>query len=70
MIVVTLTLTALLCLAFNSTRLIGVVGLAILFCIFPLMFAAFLIMGAVIIHLILYKRSPYHVLRKFLTRRN
>lgn len=47
MIIVTVALTAFLCLAFASTRLIGVIGIAILFCIFPLLFVAFLVLAGI-----------------------
>lgn len=47
MIIVTLALTALLCLAFVTTRLIGVIAIALLFCIFPLLFVGFLTLAVI-----------------------
>ena len=43
----TLLVASLLCLAFNTTRLIGVVGLALLSYQYPLLLIAILILGGV-----------------------
>ena len=51
MIVATLALTALLCLTVKSTRLIGVVCLALLYCLFPVMFTVVLVIAACILYL-------------------
>lgn len=51
MIVVTLTLTALLFLLVKSTRLIGVVCLALLYCLFPVTFTVMLVISGVIFYL-------------------
>lgn len=65
MVVVTLGLTAVLCLAFNSTRLIGVVFAVILFCLYPLFITALLITGSITYFLINhYKRSIENAIRK------
>jgi hypothetical protein len=45
MFVLTLLVITLLCLAFAPTRLIGVVGLALLFYLYPLLCTALLILG-------------------------
>lgn len=49
MIVITLALTALLCLAFTSTRLFGVVLLAFLFCIYTVAFTLLILLACVAI---------------------
>jgi hypothetical protein len=45
MVLLTIALTSLLCLAFRSTRLIGVVGMALLFLLQPLPVLALAIIG-------------------------
>lgn len=75
MIIVTLTLTALLCLAFASTRVIGVIGLAILFCIYPLFFTAILFIAAVALYFFTHYQKEIknvfaNVLRKIFTGSN
>ena len=57
MIVATLALTALLCLTVKSTRLIGVVCLALLYCLFPVMFTVVLVIAACILYL--YHKTDY-----------
>lgn len=47
MIVITLALTALLCLAFKSTRLIGVICMAFLFCIYTFACTALILLACV-----------------------
>lgn len=60
MIVITLALTALLCLAFASTRLFGVILLALLFCIYTVAFTLLILLACVAIY----------YFRKFNKRRN
>jgi hypothetical protein len=43
----TLLVASLLCLAFDSTKLIGLVGMTLLFYAYPPLLVAFLIMGGV-----------------------
>jgi len=45
MFVLTLLVIGLLCLAFKSTRLTGVAGLTLLSLVYPLLFAALLVLG-------------------------
>ena len=47
MFVFTLLVISLLCLGFDSTKLVGFVGLTLLFYLFPPLFVAFLILGGV-----------------------
>ena len=58
MIGTTLVVTSLVCLAFSFTRAIGVLGLAILFLLHPLLFLVLLLSwGVALIYLYLQKRS-------------
>ena len=43
----TLLVASLLCLAFDTTKLFGVVGMTLLFYLYPLLFVVFLILGGV-----------------------
>jgi len=52
MIVVALTLTALLLLSIKSTRLIGVVSLALLYCLFPVTFTVMFVIAGLIFYLL------------------
>lgn len=45
-------LAALLCLAFNNTRLIGIVGIVILFLIYPLLLSVMDVFDGIISHLV------------------
>ena len=47
-ITLALVVTSILCLQFDSTRLVGVVGVALLICLHPLLFLAFLGLGGVV----------------------
>ena len=47
MFVFTVLIVSLLCLAFDSTRMAGVIGLALLFYLYPLMFILCLVLGGV-----------------------
>jgi len=58
MIVVTLALTALLFVAIKTTRLIGIVCLALLYCLYPLLFTVILL----IVGIALYILRKYHLL--------
>lgn len=49
-----LTVAALLCLAFNNTRLIGIVGVVILFLIYPLLVTIMDVLEDIISHLVLH----------------
>lgn len=71
MFVPTLIVIGVLCLAFKSTRLTGVAGLTLLSLVYPPLFLALLVIGSVAFYFINhYKRSKFHVLRKFLTGRD
>ncbi len=63
MFVFTLIVIGLLCLAFKSTRLTGVVGLTLLSLIYVWLFLALLVLGCVGLYLVYYKRSRYYVLK-------
>jgi len=52
MFVSTVFTISLLCLAFNTTRLIGVVGLALLSYQYPLLLIALLVLGGVVLFFI------------------
>ena len=52
MIVLTVVVTSLICLIFNTTRVIGVVGIALLFLLHPLLFIALTVIGGVTLHFI------------------
>ena len=49
-----LTVAALLCLAFNNTRLIGIAGIVILFLIYPLLLSVMDVFESIISHLVLH----------------
>ena len=55
MFVVTAFVICLLCLAFNTTRLVGVFGLTLLAYLFPLLLIPLLVLGGVILICIQYK---------------
>ena len=52
MFVFTVLIVSLLCLAFDSTRMAGVIGLALLFYLYPLMFILCLVLGCVGVYFI------------------
>jgi hypothetical protein len=60
-ITVSVIVASLLCLAFKSLRWIGVWGVALLAYLYPFVFLALLICGAVIVFVIYHQRSS-HVL--------
>ena len=67
MIALTLVLvvTSILCLQFDTTRWVGVVGVALLICLHPLLLLAFLGLGGVVFCCIHHhKRRVIHVLPK------
>ena len=51
MVFLTLLVVGLLCLAFSTTRLIGVVGITLLLLIFPFAFIVLLIVGCIFLYL-------------------
>ena len=55
MFVSTLLVASLLCLAFDSTKLVGFVGMILLFYVYPPLLVAFLIMGCIGMIFIQYK---------------
>lgn len=62
MIFFTLLVIGLLCLLFRSTRLAGVVGLTLLFLVFPLAFIALLVVACFVCYLNLkFRRRKLHV---------
>jgi hypothetical protein len=48
------------CLVFNTTRLLGVLGVLLLLCLFPIVFLALLLLGGAAIFYA-HKRSTNHV---------
>lgn len=50
MFVSTVFTISLLCLAFNTTRLVGVVGLALLSLVYPLLLITLLVLGGLILY--------------------
>lgn len=60
MVILTIALTAMLCLVFKSTRLIGVVGMAIFFLLQPLLCFALFVVGGIAIYFIYYHRKERH----------
>jgi len=62
MSVITLSVIALLCLAFRSTRMAGVAGLTLLSLIYPLLFVSLLIVGGAAF-IYLHHERKYHVRR-------
>ena len=70
-VTIALVLATLLCGAFNTTKLIGVVGVALLFYLHPLLFTATLVLGVVIYFLFRYfKRRKFHATRRLPDRRD
>ncbi len=60
-ITIAIVIATLLCGAFNTTKLIGVAGVALLFYLHPLLFTAAAVLGVVIYFLIRYlKRRKHH----------
>ena len=58
MFVSTVFAISLLCLAFNTTRLIAVIGLALLSYQYPLLLIALLILGGVVLFFIRHRNYP------------
>ncbi len=70
-VTIAIVIATLLCGAFNTTKLIGVAGVALLFYLHPLLFTAAVVLGVAIWFLIRYfKRRKHHAIRKLPDRRN
>ncbi len=70
-VTIAIVIATLLCGAFNTTKLIGVAGVALLFYLHPLLFTALLVLGVAIWFLIRYiQRRSKHAVRKLPDRRN
>ena len=50
MLILTLLIVSLLCLAINTTRIIGIIGLILMFYLYPALFAVIPILGGLIIY--------------------
>ena len=59
----TLLVASLLCLAFNTTKLFGLIGMTLLFYVYPPFIVAFLILGGVILFFI-HNKEIIHELYK------